>query len=91
MINLAHPEKFGGKEEDAFDVIVPSLPGFGFSGRPSRPIGPRKMASIFNSLMTEVLGYKTYLAQGGDFGGTIATWLAYDFPKTMYQLFILIF
>jgi len=79
---LAHPEKFGGKEEDAFDVIVPSLPGFGFSGRPSRPIGPRKMASIFNSLMTKVLGYNKYLAQGGDFGGTIATWLGYDFPKT---------
>ena len=79
---LAHPEKFGGKEEDAFDVVVPSLPGFGFSGRPSRPIGPRKMASIFNYLMTEVLGYNKYLAQGGDFGGTIATWLGYDFPKT---------
>ena len=37
---LAHPERFGGKKEDAFDVIVPSLPGFGFSGRPPRPIGP---------------------------------------------------
>ena len=37
---LTSPEKFGGKEEDSFDVIVPSLPGFGFSGRPSRPIGP---------------------------------------------------
>ena len=37
---LAHPERFGGKEEDSFDVIVPSLPGFGFSGRPSHPIGP---------------------------------------------------
>ena len=85
---LAHPEKFGGKEEDAFDVVVPSLPGFGFSGRPSRPIGPRKMASIFNSLMTEVLGYKKYLAQGGDFGGTIATWLAYDFPKTCAAIHI---
>ena len=46
---LAHPEKFGGKEEDAFDVIVPSLPGFGFSGRPSRPIGPRKIADILMS------------------------------------------
>ena len=85
---LAHPEKFGGKEEDAFDVIVPSLPGFGFSGRPSRPIGPRKMASIFNSLMTEVLGYKKYIAQGGDFGATIATWLAYDFPKTCAAIHI---
>ena len=85
---LAHPEKFGGKEEDAFDVVVPSLPGFGFSGRPSRPIGPRKMASIFNSLMTEVLGYKKYIAQGGDFGATIATWLAYDFSKTCAAIHI---
>ena len=55
---LSHPEKFGGNKEESFDVIVPSLPGFGFSGRPSRPIGPRKMASIFNLLMTNVLGYK---------------------------------
>ena len=85
---LAHPEKFGGKEKDAFDVVVPSLPGFGFSGRPSRPIGPRKMASIFNSLMAEVLGYKKYLAQGGDFGGAIATWLGYDFPKTCAAIHI---
>ncbi len=45
-----------GKEEDAFDVVVPSLPGYGFSGRPPRPIGPRKMATIFNLLMTNVLG-----------------------------------
>ena len=86
--HLAHPEKFGGKEEDAFDVVVPSLPGFGFSDRPSRPIGPRKMASIFNSLMTDTLGYKAYLAQGGDFGGTIATWLAYDFPKKLTGIHI---
>jgi len=85
---LAHPEKFGGKEEDAFDVVVPSLPGFGFSGRSSRPIGPRKMASIFNSLMIDILGYKTYLAQGGDFGGTITTWLGYDFPKTCTAIHI---
>jgi len=86
--HLAHPEKFGGKEKDAFDVVAPSLPGFGFSDRPSRPIGPRKMASIFNSLMTDTLGYKAYLAQGGDFGGTIATWLAYDFPKALAGIHI---
>ena len=85
---LAHPEKFGGKKEDAFDVIAPSLPGFGFSGKPSRPIGPRKMASIFNLLMTDVLGYKKYIVQGGDFGGTIATWLGYDFPKTCAAIHI---
>ena len=85
---LSHPEKFGGNKEESFDVIVPSLPGFGFSGRPSRPIGPRKMASIFNLLMTNVLGYKKYIAQGGDFGGTIATWLAYDFPKNLLGIHI---
>jgi len=88
---LAHPERFGGKEEDAFDVIAPSLPGFGFSGRPSRPIGPRKMADIFNNLMTKELGYKNYLAQGGDWGGAITTWLAYDYPKTCNAIHINIF
>ena len=78
---LAHPERFGGKEEDAFDVIVPSLPGFGFSGCPSYPIGPRKMAEIFNKLMTKNLGYKNYLSQGGDWGATISNWLGYDHSK----------
>ncbi len=75
---LAHPEKHGGNIEDAFDVVAPSLPGFGFSGRPPRPYGPRKMASIFNSLMVDILGYKTYIAQGGDWGGAISSWLGYD-------------
>jgi pimeloyl-ACP methyl ester carboxylesterase len=79
---LAHPEKFGGNLEDAFDVIVPSLPGFGFSGSPSRPIGPRKMANILNKLMTEKIGYKEYLVQGGDWGATIANWIAYDHSKS---------
>ena len=60
---LAHPQRFGGSTDDAFDVIVPSLPGFGFSGRPGRPIGPRKMAALFNRLMIDVLGYSNYLAQ----------------------------
>ncbi|MEL7466951.1 MAG: epoxide hydrolase [Pseudomonadota bacterium] len=75
---LAHPERFGGKPEDAFTVIAPSLPGFAFSGRPPRPYGPRKMASIINSLMTDTLGYDRYLAQGGDWGGAICSWLGFD-------------
>ena len=78
---LAHPEKFGGNEKDSFDVIIPSLPGFGFSGKPNKPIGPRKMAEIFNKLMTENLGYKDYMAQGGDWGATIANWIGYDHSK----------
>ena len=54
---LAHPERFGGNIKDAFTVIAPSLPGFGFSGRPPRPYGPRKMGEVLNSLMVDVLGY----------------------------------
>lgn len=75
---LAHPERFGGKVEDAFDVVAPSLIGFGFSGKPPRPIGPRKMAGYFNKLMTEVLGYERYMAQGGDWGGALSSWLGFD-------------
>jgi pimeloyl-ACP methyl ester carboxylesterase len=74
---LAHPERFGGRIEDAFDVVVPSLPGYGFSGRPGQPIGPRSTAQLFNALMTEVLGYDSYLAQGGDWGALVAGWLGY--------------
>ncbi|MDA7576850.1 epoxide hydrolase [Candidatus Pelagibacter sp.] len=78
---LAHPEKFGGNEKDSFDVIIPSLPGFGFSGKPNKPIGPRKMAELLNKLMIENLGYKDYMAQGGDWGATIANWIGYDHSK----------
>ncbi len=75
---LTHPERFGGWEEDAVDVIAPSLPGFGFSGRPSRPMGPRGMANVFAKLMTEVLEYESYVAQGGDWGSTITSWLGLE-------------
>ena len=78
---LANPEKFGSNIENSFDVIVPSLPGFGFSGKPTKPIGPRRMAEIFNKLMIENLGYKNYMAQGGDWGATIANWIGYDHSK----------
>ncbi len=75
---LAHPERFGGSLEDAFDVVAPSLPGFGFSSRPRCPIGPRRMASLFDTLMTDVLGCDGYLAQGGDWGGAISSWLGFE-------------
>jgi microsomal epoxide hydrolase len=75
MEKLAFPSRFGGKAEDAFDLVVPSLPGFGFSSKPSRPIGQRTTARLFNTLMTEVLGYPSYLAQGGDWGAMVTSWL----------------
>ena len=85
---LAPPQRFGGSADDAFDVIVPSLPGFGFSGRPARPIGPRKIANLFNSLMTDVLGYRNYLAQGGDWGGAISSWLGFEHAPTCQAIHI---
>lgn len=75
---LTHPERHGGRESDAFDVVAPSLPGFGFSGKPGRPLGPRAMAGLFNALMTDVLGYDSYIAQGGDWGGAVSSWLGFD-------------
>ena len=75
---LAHPEEFGGNVEDAFTVVAPSLPGFGFSSAPKKPIGPRKIAEILNKMMTKNLNYNQYVAQGGDWGATIANWLGYD-------------
>jgi microsomal epoxide hydrolase len=75
---LAHPEKHGGDVKDAFTVIVPSLPGYGFSGKPKRPIGPRTTARYFDNLMTETLGLSNYIAQGGDWGSAISGWMGYD-------------
>jgi len=78
---LAHPEKFGGKIEDGFDVIVPSLPGFGFSTPIKKALGPRKIGKILNKFMVKNLGYKNYVVQGGDWGATIAAWIGLDSGK----------
>jgi len=75
---LAFPTRHGGRAEDAFDVIVPSLPGFGFSGKPPGPLGQRVTAGLWNELMTRVLGYSQYLAQGGDWGSIVTSWLGVD-------------
>jgi len=75
---LAHPERFGGDIRQSFDVIVPSLPGFGFSGPIARAYGPREIASMFNTLMTDRLGYKSYMAQGGDWGSAVTSWLGFN-------------
>jgi pimeloyl-ACP methyl ester carboxylesterase len=72
---LAHPEKSGGDIADSFDVIVPSLPGFGFSGRPDGVVGPQTTARLWRRLMTEVLGYERFGAQGGDLGSMVTAYL----------------
>lgn len=75
---LAFPSRFGGKAEDAFDLVIPTLPGYGYSGKPAAPIGPRGTAKLWNTLMTEVLGYPHYLAQGGDWGSIVTSFLGAD-------------
>ena len=75
---LAYPSQHGGKAEDAFDLIIPSLPGYGFSGKPAAPLGQRATAMLWNTLMQDVLGYDTYLAQGGDWGGMVTSWIGFD-------------
>jgi pimeloyl-ACP methyl ester carboxylesterase len=83
---LAHPERFGGSDRDAFDVVVPSMPGFGWSSAPPGPITTRQMAAMWDELMTSVLGYPRYAAQGGDWGSLVATWLGVDFPTHLSGL-----
>lgn len=78
---LAHPERFGGRVEDAFSVVIPSIPGFGFSGRPAAPMGPRRVAELFDNLMVGTLGYERYMAHGGDWGAPIVDFLGFSRPE----------
>jgi pimeloyl-ACP methyl ester carboxylesterase len=77
---LADPGAHGGDPDDAFHVVVPSLPGYGFSHAPSRPgVNSREIAMTWQDLMAD-LGYHRFGAQGGDIGAGVSTWLARLFP-----------
>jgi pimeloyl-ACP methyl ester carboxylesterase len=76
---LAHPERHGGLVEDAFSVVIPSYPGYDFSGRPQRPMGPLAIALLFDKLMSR-LGYDRYLVHGGDWGAHITSLLGFHLP-----------
>lgn len=79
---LTDPAKYGGNPEDSFDVIVPSLPGFGFSDRPTQPgCNVQKIADIWMQLMTKVLGYDRFCAHGGDWGTSITARLGFAYPN----------
>ncbi|AZN43880.1 epoxide hydrolase [Paenibacillus albus] len=78
---LTNPTAYGGKESDAFDVVIPSMPGYGFSGKPTKTgWGPDRIARAYGDLMNR-LGYKRYVAQGGDWGALIADIMAVQQPK----------
>jgi len=77
---LTDPAAHGGRAEDAFDVVMPSLPGYGFSDRASgRGMNPNRIAALWVRLM-ETLGYKRFAAQGGDWGSAVTTALGLDHP-----------
>lgn len=70
---LTRPSAYGGSAKDAFDVVIPALPGFGFGGKPrERGWGIARIGAAFDRLMAEELGYRKYGVQGGDWGGITA-------------------
>lgn len=70
---LLDPVAYGGKPEDAFHIVAPSLPGFGFSDKPTRTgMDVHRIAALFDSMMRG-LGYDRYGAQGGDWGSAVTT------------------
>ena len=77
---LAHPERHGGRLEDAFSVVIPSYPGYDVSERPTMPMGPRAIALLFDDLM-DVLGYDRYVVHGGDWGAHVTSLLGLHRPE----------
>ncbi|MHA6203531.1 epoxide hydrolase family protein [Dyella soli] len=84
---LANPLTFGGTADDAFDLVIPALPGFGYSDRPTRPYQVNA-EDLFHTLMTEHLGYTRYLAAGTDIGAGVATRLALKHPDSVMGIHI---
>jgi pimeloyl-ACP methyl ester carboxylesterase len=77
---LTNPAAYGGKAEDAFDVIIPSLPGFGFSGKPGGAGWDLGRIGKAWAVLMNRLGYKRYVAQGGDWGAGVVNAMALQAP-----------
>jgi len=83
---LTDPVKYGGKAEDAFDVVIPSMPGYGFSGKPTTTgWGPEHMARAWDVLMKR-LGYTRYVAQGGDWGAFVVDQMGLQAPAGLLAI-----
>jgi pimeloyl-ACP methyl ester carboxylesterase len=80
---LTDPTAFGGKVEDAFDVVIPSIPGYGFSGKPAENgWDPAHIAKAWTVLMKR-LGYSKFVAQGGDWGAVIVDMMGLQAPPEL--------
>jgi pimeloyl-ACP methyl ester carboxylesterase len=87
---LTDPAQYGGDPADAFDVVVPSLPGYGFSDRPLLPrMTDAQIAGMWKHLMTDVLGYARFAAHGGDVGGGVTCQLGRFYPQQVIGIHIL--
>jgi pimeloyl-ACP methyl ester carboxylesterase len=85
---LTNPEAYGGKAEDAFDVVIPSMPGYGFSGKPTGTgWGADRIARAWDVLMKR-LGYKTYVSSGGDWGSVVADRMAAQKPEGLLGIHV---
>ena len=81
---LTDPARFGADPADAFTVVAPSLPGYALSFAPGQKrFGVVAIAELFAGLMTDVLGYRRFATQGGDWGAVITSRLAYQFPERL--------
>ena len=86
---LADPARYGGDPNDAFDVIVPSIPGFGFSGKPTvGGVNNSTVSELWAKLMTEELGYETFAAAGGDMGSGVTRYLAAIHPELLVGIHV---
>ncbi|HET9234829.1 MAG TPA: epoxide hydrolase [Candidatus Eisenbacteria bacterium] len=83
---LTDPTAFGGSIEDAFDVVIPSMPGYGFSGKPTGiGWGPERMGRAWAELMKR-LGYARYVAQGGDWGAFVVDQMGLQAPAGLLAI-----
>jgi len=83
---LTDPTAYGGKAEDSFDVVIPSLPGYGFSGKPTATgWDPARTARAWTVLMKR-LGYKRFVAQGGDWGNAVTETMALQAPPELIAI-----
>jgi pimeloyl-ACP methyl ester carboxylesterase len=83
---LTDPTAHGGSAEDAFDIVIPSMPGYGFSGKPtSTGWGPERMGRAWAELMKR-LGYSRYVAQGGDWGAFVVDQMGLQAPEGLLAI-----
>ncbi|MGE0880400.1 MAG: epoxide hydrolase family protein [Acidimicrobiia bacterium] len=85
---LTDPAAHGGDPADAFDVIVPSLPGYGFSNPARKGVSARQTADLWVKLMRDVLGYDRFISAGTDWGAVISVMLGYLYPKELKGIYV---